>query len=59
MPATPRLTAVKTADILAKVSGAAISPEQIEADIAAGAPLSPDGTLNLLLYAAWLLKNER
>ena len=30
--------------------------ETLEADIAAGAPVNADGTLNLVHYAAWLVK---
>ena len=29
---------------------------QIEEDIQSGAPTNPDGTLNLMQYAAWLVK---
>lgn len=35
-----------------------ITPESLEADIAAGAPVNPDGTLNLINYAAWLAKEN-
>mgnify|MGYP001548800389 CR=1 FL=1 len=34
------------------------SPEMIAADLAAGAPRNPDGTINLVEYAAWLAKEE-
>lgn len=34
------------------------SLEALERDIAAGAPVNADGTVNLLAYAAWLLKGE-
>jgi hypothetical protein len=33
-----------------------IPVEQIEQDIQSGAPTNPDGTLNLMHYAAWLVK---
>lgn len=32
-----------------------ITVGMINADIAAGAPVNPDGTINLIHYAAWLL----
>ena len=32
-----------------------VSAEELRADIEAGAPTNPDGTLNLLHYAAWLI----
>jgi hypothetical protein len=28
----------------------------LEADLAVGAPANPDGTINLVHYAAWLVK---
>lgn len=34
------------------------SPEQLEADIAAGAPVNDDGTINMIAYAAWILKGN-
>ena len=30
--------------------------ERLEADIAAGAPLNADGTINILKYVAWIAK---
>ena len=30
--------------------------ERLEADIAAGAPVNADGTINILKYAAWIAK---
>ncbi|TWU19864.1 MULTISPECIES: hypothetical protein [Pirellulaceae] len=36
-----------------------ITPEQIEADVAAGAPTNADGTLNVVAYVAWLLQETR
>ena len=37
-------------------SGGNVTAEMIEADIASGAPTNPDGTINLVSYAAWLIK---
>lgn len=42
------------AQLLSKAGGRLIRVEQIEADVAAGAPTNPDGTINLVTYAAWL-----
>jgi hypothetical protein len=36
--------------------GKKVTVEQIQADIEAGAPCSPDGRINLVHYAAWLLQ---
>ena len=33
-----------------------ISLERLEADIAAGAPVNADGTVNILKYVAWIVK---
>ena len=35
-----------------------VTLEQIEEDIASGAPVNDDGTLNLIAYAAWILKGN-
>ena len=42
------------AQLLSKAGARQILVEQIEADIAAGAPTNGDGTINLVTYAAWL-----
>lgn len=42
------------AKVLSKAGGRQIRVEQIEADMAAGAPTNGDGTINLVMYAAWL-----
>lgn len=52
------LTISDAATLLSKAGGRLISPEQINADVAAGAPLNGDGTLNLVSYTAWLSKER-
>ena len=42
------------AAMLSKAGSRLIRVEQIEADVAAGAPRNNDGTINLVMYAAWL-----
>ncbi len=32
--------------------------ETLEADIASGAPVNEDGTINLIAYVAWILKGN-
>lgn len=44
------------ARLLSKVGGRPLDPELLALDIADGAPTNPDGTLNLVHYAAWLVK---
>ena len=53
------LTAVPAATFhqLLRAAGAQhLSDEALTRDRAAGAPIEPDGTVNLLTYAAWLVK---
>jgi hypothetical protein len=56
-PLSPTAMSVRdAARLLSRTGGQPISQEMVEADIAAGAPTNPDGTLNLVHYAAWLVK---
>ena len=32
--------------------------ERLEEDIAAGAPVNEDGTMNIIAYGAWILKGN-
>ncbi|MEX2187240.1 MAG: hypothetical protein WD875_10615 [Pirellulales bacterium] len=63
MSNSPRLplnpTALPLADAvraLSQVGGDPITEAMLRADIDAGAPTNPDGTLNLVHFAAWLAK---
>lgn len=52
-------TALPVADaarLLSAAGGHPVTPEQIQADIDAGAPTNGDGTINLVHYCAWLVK---
>ena len=54
-----RITALSLADVaalLSRVGGKPVTAEMIREDIAAGAPQNPDGTMNLIQYAAWLVR---
>ena len=42
--------------ILSASGAKQISAERINADIELGAPVNPSGTINLVHYAAWLVK---
>lgn len=44
------------ARLLTSVEGEPISEGLLQTDIEAGAPTNPDGTLNLVHYAAWLVR---
>jgi len=46
-------------DVAAKVlarTSPGVTEAMLQADVAAGAPTNPDGTLNLVHYAAWLVR---
>lgn len=44
------------AKLLTAASGKPVTIEMIESDVAAGAPVRLDGTINLVEYGAWMLK---
>lgn len=44
------------ARLLSKIGRASIDIDMLRADVAEGAPTNPDGTINLVSYAAWLVK---
>ena len=50
------LTLADTATILAKASGTSITVEAIQRHLDAGAPANADGTISLVAYAAWLVR---
>jgi hypothetical protein len=43
--------------ILSALGPKPVTVEMLQADIDDGAPLNPDGTMHLVRYLAWLLKN--
>ena len=51
------LTVAQLAKILSAAGGRRITEEMIRLDMDAGAPVNPDGTVNLLHYTAWMVKN--
>jgi hypothetical protein len=42
--------------LLSAGGGRKVTPEQIQADIDAGAPVGRDGRMNLVHYTAWLVR---
>jgi uncharacterized ferredoxin-like protein len=50
------LPVAEAARLLSAVGGQAVTVEMLQADVAAGAPTNADGTLNLVAYAAWLVR---
>ena len=53
-----RLTVEQLARLLTNSYRQQVPIEQLEADVAAGAPTNGDGTINLAHYAAWLLQEK-
>jgi hypothetical protein len=51
-----RLTAEQAAKLLSAAAKIRVPVEQITEDLAAGAPQNSDGTINLMHYAAWMVK---
>ena len=51
-----RLTPEQAAKLLSAAAGVRIPVEQIEADIDAGAPTGAGGTISLVHYASWLVR---
>lgn len=52
------LTKEQLVDLLAKVGSAGISMSALESCIGSGMPINDDGTVNLIHYAAWLLRES-
>lgn len=50
------LTPDDAAKLLTGAFGQAVDMTAIQEDIAAGAPVNADGTVNLMHYAAWLVR---
>ena len=44
------------AKVLSRMGGKPVTADMLQADIDAGAPTNPDGSINLVHYAAWLVK---
>ncbi len=51
-----KCTVTEAAELLAREGGVSIMPAMLEADVKAGAPLNQDGTVNVIVYTSWLLK---
>jgi hypothetical protein len=50
------LAVADLAALLTKAGGVWVEAEQVRADIEAGAPTNADGSINLMHYAAWLVR---
>ncbi len=45
-------------DLLTRAGSKHAGADQIKTDLVAGAPVNPDGTLNLVAYVAWLVRTQ-
>ncbi|MCL4741614.1 MAG: hypothetical protein KJZ54_05350 [Phycisphaerales bacterium] len=50
------LSVADAALVLTRLGGGPVTEELIEADLEAGAPTNADGSINLVHYAAWLVR---
>lgn len=50
------MTVAVASKILSKAGGESVTEEMLQSDIGAGAPQNADGTINLVHYAAWLVR---
>ena len=50
------LSVEELARMLSATGNKQVTVEQVQADIDAGAPVGPGGRMNLVHYAAWLLR---
>ena len=53
------LTKEQVVTVLKHSGSRTISLTALEADIEEGAPLNEDGTMDIIAYAAWILKGNR
>ena len=53
------LSVADAARLLTKAGGRPVTTEMIRADHGSGAPANPDGTVNLVHYCAWLVREMR
>ena len=51
-----RLAKETIVEVLRRSGSRTVSLERLEADIAAGAPVNDDGTMNIFAYTAWIVK---
>ena len=52
------LSTEEVARLLSAAGGRKVTPEQVQADLDAGAPVGAGGKINLIHYAAWLTRES-
>ena len=50
------ISVTDAATVLSRMGGKPVTADMLEADIDGGAPTNADGTINLVHYAAWLVR---
>lgn len=50
------LTVANAARLLTKAGGQPVTVEMLQADLGAGAPTNADGSINLVHFTAWLVR---
>ncbi len=55
-PSITALTVAQAAKVLSAAGGRRITEDMLRTDIDAGAPVNTNGTINLVHYAAWLVR---
>ena len=50
------MTLADAAKLLTAVGGSSVTEEMLREDLGLGAPANADGTLNIVHYAAWLVR---
>lgn len=58
-PTPDKITVEQLALAISKSYGEPVTAEDIRAAIQAGAPTNRDGTINLLKFVAWLLRETK
>lgn len=53
-----RLTLQQLARLLERAGASRASEQLVAADVAAGAPVNPDGSVSVVHYTAWLAREE-
>ena len=54
--ALTRLSIDQVVALLQRAGARHLTAERLRAELAAGAPANPDGTVNLIAYGAWMLQ---
>ena len=55
-PSLTALTVAQAAKVLSAAGGRPITEDMLRVDIDAGAPVNSNGTINLVHYTAWIVK---